>query len=39
MEITLEPLNREFESLVYKENAGELNVIAEVIEVLGDSIV
>jgi phage repressor protein C with HTH and peptisase S24 domain len=38
MEITLEPLNNEFEPLIFKENSDELKIIAEVIEVLGNFI-
>jgi SOS-response transcriptional repressor LexA len=37
-EVVLEPLNREFEPLVFKENSEDLKIIAELIEVLEDSV-
>ena len=34
-EVTLKPINRDFEPLVFRESAGELKIIAEVLETIG----
>lgn len=36
-EVVLEPLNKEFQPIVFEQNAGELMIIAEFLEVLSES--